>query len=84
VYVCVACEPTPDCVEGPVSESIEWFIEDQDFLRSCDSTPRPPHSPSPVSNLSIFLSLPVCRRSSLLTGEGVEVVGEEPRKPEPL
>ncbi len=27
-------------------------------------------SPSPVSKLSIFLSLPVCRRLSLLTGEG--------------
>jgi len=42
--------------------------------------------PSPVSKLPLFLSLPVCRRSSLLTGEGV---GEEPnhanaRKPGPL
>jgi hypothetical protein len=26
--------------------------------------------PSPVSKLSRFLSLPVCRRSSILTGEG--------------
>ncbi len=31
--------------------------------------PIPPPS-SPVSKLSIFLSLPVCRQSSLLTGEG--------------
>jgi hypothetical protein len=39
-----------------------------------------PHSPplSPVSKLSLFLSLPVCRRASLPTG-GVGVVwGEEP------
>jgi hypothetical protein len=27
-------------------------------------------SPSPVSKLSLFLNLPVCGRSSLLTGEG--------------
>jgi hypothetical protein len=31
-----------------------------------DSAPRP----SPVSNLPLFLSLPVCRRSGLLGGEG--------------
>jgi hypothetical protein len=38
-------------------------------LRSYDSAPRPPlFPPSPVSNLSLFLSLPLCRRSSLLTG----------------
>jgi hypothetical protein len=47
-----------------------------------------PLPPSPVSKLSLFLGLPVCRRSSLLTGEG-ERVGEEPnhttaRKPGPL
>jgi hypothetical protein len=36
-----------------------------------------PHPlPPAVSKLSLFLSLPVCRRSSLLTGEGVEE--EEP------
>jgi hypothetical protein len=28
-------------------------------------------SPYPVIKLSLFLSLPVCRRSSLLSGEGV-------------
>ncbi len=38
------------------------------FLRSHDSTPRPP--PFPISWLSLFLSLPLCRRSSLLMGEG--------------
>ncbi len=41
-----------------------------------NSAPRPP-TPlhSPVRKVSLFLSLPVCRRSSLLTGKGV---GEEP------
>jgi hypothetical protein len=29
-----------------------------------------PLTPPPVSQLSLFLSLPVCRRSSLLTGGG--------------
>jgi hypothetical protein len=33
--------------------------------------------PSPVSRLSLFLSLPVCRRSSLLTGEGKGVSEEQ-------
>ncbi len=47
------------------TERIEWFIEDKAFLRSFDSAPRPP----PVSKLSLSLSLPMCRRSSLLTGE---------------
>jgi hypothetical protein len=39
------------------------------------SSPTP--SPSPVSKVSLFLRLLVCRRSSLRTGEG-EDVGEEP------
>jgi hypothetical protein len=34
------------------------------------SYPLPPLTLSPVSRLSLFLSLPVCRRSSLLTGGG--------------
>jgi hypothetical protein len=34
--------------------------------------------PFPVSKLSLFLGLPVCRRSSLLTGEGGGGVVEEP------
>ncbi len=53
------------------SESIEWFIEGQAFLPSCYSAPRQPPSLSPVSKLPLFLSLPLCCRSSLLTGEGV-------------
>jgi hypothetical protein len=44
-------------------ESFEWFIGGQAFLRSHDL------APPPVSNLSLFLSLPVCSRSSLLTRE---------------
>ncbi len=47
-------------------EGIEWFIEDQAFLLSYNSAPRPP-SPSPVSKLSLFLSLPVCRLSISMT-----------------
>ncbi len=38
-----------------IAESTERFIEDQAFLRSSDSAP----DPSPVSKLSLFLSLPV-------------------------
>ncbi len=52
-------------------ERFEWFIEDQAFSSSYDfgSYPPPP-PPSPVIKLSLFLSLPVCRRSSLQTGKG--------------
>jgi len=50
-------------------QRIDWFIEGQPFLWWYDSAPRPP-SPSPVSKLSLLHSLPVCRRSSLLAGEG--------------
>jgi hypothetical protein len=46
------------------------FIEDQAFLRSSDSVPRPPPPPSPVIKLSLFLSLPVYRRYSLSDGRG--------------
>jgi hypothetical protein len=40
-------------------------------LRSYDSVPRPPPPPPPfsVGKLSLFLSLPLRRRSSLLTGK---------------
>ncbi len=72
------------------TESIEWFTKDQALLRSYDSAPRPPlFPPSSLSKLSLFLSPPVCLRSSLPTGERGEGVGEEPnqtttRKPGPL
>jgi hypothetical protein len=37
-------------------------MEDQAFLPSDVSAPRPPPSPqSPISKLALFLSLPVCR-----------------------
>ncbi len=45
---------------------IEWFTEEQAFWTSYNLAPSPPH---PVSNLSLFLSLSVLRRSSLLSGE---------------
>jgi hypothetical protein len=53
-----------------------------------DLAPPNPPSHSPVSKLSLFLSLPVWRWSGLLTG-GIDGVGEEPnhttaRKPGPL
>ncbi len=51
-------------------ESIECFIEDQAFLRQYDLAPPHPH-PTLVSKLCIFLSLPLCRRSSSLTGGGI-------------
>jgi hypothetical protein len=64
------------------AESIDRFIESQAFLRSLyDPTPRPP--PSLSNKLSLFLSLPVCRPSSLLTGEvggGRGAKSYEPRK----
>jgi hypothetical protein len=46
------------------------LIEDQAFLRSHNSAPRPPPLPLSVSKWSLFLIIPVCRRSSLLTGGG--------------
>ncbi len=44
-------------------ESIEWFIEDQAFSPSYDLAPPAPPLPSSVSKLSLFLRLPVCRRT---------------------
>ncbi len=54
---------------------IERSIEDQAFLRLRYSAPPQLSSPSLVNKLSIFLSLPVCRRSSLRRG-GVGWGGE--------
>ncbi len=58
-----------------ISESTDLFVEDPAFLPSCDLAPLPPPPPSIVRRLSLFLSLAVCRRSSLLTGEGEGVGG---------
>jgi len=51
-------------------ESIKLIVEEQAFLPSYDFAP--PILPPPffMSKLSLFLSLPVCRRSRLLVGEG--------------
>ncbi len=50
-----------DIIErSPGSES-KWFIKDQTFLPSYDLAPLPPIAPSPVSKVSLFLSLSVCR-----------------------
>jgi hypothetical protein len=52
---------------------IELFVEDQTFSPSYDfASLSAPRLPSPVSKSSLFLSLPMCRRSRLLTGEGEE------------
>ncbi len=57
------------------SERIKRFIEAQAFLRSYGLAPRPP--PPPSANCLFFIILPVCRRSSLLTGERVVGGGHE-------
>jgi hypothetical protein len=62
------------------AESIECFIVDQAFLLSYELAPVTPPPLSPVIKLSLCISLPLCHRSDLLTGEGKEGVGvgEEP------
>ncbi len=49
-----------------------------------DQAPSLPPPPSRQSKLSLFLSLPVSSRSSLLTGEGGGVGNHKARKPGPL
>jgi hypothetical protein len=67
---------------------IECFIEDEAFSPSYDDlAPLHPLPPSPISKVSPFLNLPVCRRSSLLTGAergGGGGGGAKARKPGPL
>ncbi len=56
-----------------------WMIyRGPGFLGSYNSAPRPPFLPLPVSKCSLYLSLPVLRRSSLVTREvgGYEEAGE--------
>ncbi len=55
--------------EPPKAESIQLFIEDQAVSPSHDLAPPPYPPPTPVSKLSLFLSLPECRRPSFQTGE---------------
>jgi hypothetical protein len=60
--------------QSTIAESIECFVEDQTFSVSYDLAP----PPSPDSKLSLSQSSSLCRRSSLLTGEGMrDWVGEE-------
>ncbi len=54
--------------DSRLPENIEWFIEDHAFSPSYDLAP--PNPPAHLQKLSLFLSLPVCRLSRLLTGEG--------------
>ncbi len=54
------------------NRNISWFTEDQAFFLAFlwfGSSPTP-FFPPPVSKLSLWLGLPVCRRSGLLTEEG--------------
>ncbi len=51
-------------------DSNERFIECQAFLRPYDLAPCLPPYFSLISKLSFFISLPVCRRLSLLPSEG--------------
>jgi hypothetical protein len=60
------------CLFNP--ENIELIIEYQAFSLSYDLAPFP-SPPSPVSIFSFFLSLPMCRRPSLLRGEWGAGVG---------
>ncbi len=56
--------------EIPRPDSIERFIDGQAFFQSYDGLLVHPLTPSPGSNLSLFLIFPVCRRSSVLTEKG--------------
>ncbi len=52
-----------------VAENIEWCIEEQAFSLSYDLAPPPP-PPNLPSATCLSFCLPVCLRSSLLTGMG--------------
>jgi hypothetical protein len=56
--------------EGTDSKSIEQFIEDLTFSPSYDLAPPPPPYPLTSQKFVPLSQSPVCRRSSLLTGEG--------------
>ncbi len=67
-YIMYTC--TDSVFEIHLSESVEWFIENQPFSLLCNLAPSPPLPSSPVSKLAPFLSLPVGRRSSFPKGVG--------------
>jgi hypothetical protein len=51
-------------------ESVEWFIEDQAFLQSFDSAPRPPPLPPIPSASCLSFSVFLCVTSELTDGRG--------------
>ncbi len=58
---------------GPCSGSIREYLmmcRGPGFSPSSDLAPNQTPTPFPVSKLSLFLSFPVCHRSSLLAGGG--------------
>ncbi len=76
------------CLCPPAPESIEGFIEDQAFLRSYDSAPRPP-LPLPLPSASCLL--PVCPGQAYKytnekgwRGQGGKPNHTSARKPGPL
>jgi hypothetical protein len=52
-----------------------FYLRGPGFLAVVCLAPPPPIPPSPVIKLSLFLSFPLCRRSSLLRGKGGWVCG---------
>ncbi len=73
LYKCTGNQPSllVMCPQRICSSTIPreyWMIfREQAYLRSYVLAPRPPSPSSPASKLSLFLSLPVHRRSSFLT-----------------
>ncbi len=57
------------------SESTDLFVEDPAFLPSFDLAPLPPPPLRQQVVSTVFLNLAVCRRSSILTGEGRRGLG---------
>ncbi len=55
----------------PQLESIQWFIEDHAFSLPYNlASPLPPKPPLQISHRCLYFSVFLCRRLSLLTGEG--------------
>ncbi len=62
-------------------ENIEWIMEDQAFLCSYESAPRPPPPPSLPSATCFSYSVYLCARSSLLAGGGMGWARSQTRRP---